>query len=81
MADLSSADITKLQARRSTILDQLNAMTSSSLGGNANASQPGSVDHDGYTKRLYWELEQVEKLIDLYDNTVNGADEIISYGF
>lgn len=81
MADLSASDITSLQTRRSTILTQLNAMTSSSVGGNANSNQPGATDHDAYTKRLYWELERIEKLIDSYDNSVNGADEFIHYGY
>lgn len=80
MADLAASDITKLQTRRATILTQLNAMTTSTVGGNANSRQPGGVDHVGYKDGLYRELEQIEKLIDMYDNTVNGADEIVHYG-
>lgn len=81
MANLSQSDIEKLQTRRSTILTQLNSMTSTSVGGNANSNIPGGVDHDAYTKRLYWELEMIEKQINAYDDSVNGADEIINYGY
>lgn len=80
MANLTQADIAKLQARRRTIHDQLNSMTTSTVGGNANSRIPGGVDHDAYTKRLYWELEQVERLINAYDDAINAADEIINYG-
>jgi len=80
MAALSATDVAKLQTRRTTILTQLNAMTATSVGGNANSRQPGGVDHVGYKDGLYRELEQIEKLLDMYDDYINGADETINYG-
>ena len=80
MANLTQADITKLQTRRSTILDRLNALDGG-LGDKPDVSQPGAAKHLAYKQGLYWELEQIEKQIDAYDNSVNGADEFIHYGY
>lgn len=80
MADLSSSDIEKLQTRRQTILDRLNALDGG-LGDKPDTNQPGSAKHREYKDGLYYELERIEKLLDMYDNQVNGADEIIHYGF
>lgn len=80
MANLSDSDITKLQTRRATILSRLNSLDGG-LGDKPDTNQPGSAMHYQYKKGLYEELEQIEKLLDMYDNTVNGADEIIHYGF
>ncbi|HSG68907.1 MAG TPA: hypothetical protein VLA12_00755 [Planctomycetaceae bacterium] len=80
MAELSAADIAKLQTRRTTILDRLNALDGG-LGDKPDANQPGSAKHVAYKDGLYRELEQIEKLLTMYDDNVSGADEIVSYGF
>lgn len=80
MADLSASDIAKLQTRRNTILSRLNSLDGG-LGDKPDSGQPGAAKHVAYKDGLYRELEQIEKLLDLYDNTVNGAEEIVHYGF
>lgn len=80
MANLSSSDIEKLQTRRTTILTRLNALDGG-LGDKPDSNQPGAAKHVAYKDGLYRELENIEKLLDMYDNSVNGADEIIHYGF
>ena len=55
----SHADIiSKLQTRRDAIVDELNALTSAAAGGKPNSSLTG-VDHVGYKRALYEELDMI----------------------
>lgn len=60
---LSSADVLQLKARRDTVLAQLAAMTSTSIGGMPNTSGGESVDHTGYKRELYAELQNLNEMI------------------
>lgn len=81
MAAISQADYDALITRRSTVLTQLNSMTSSSVGGKADTNQPGSAEHVAYRLSLYEELKMLNGLLEEYDIELNGGSvEIISEG-
>lgn len=58
------SDLENLRTRRSAILAELAALTSTSQGGRVNQTAMGrSFDHVGYKDGLYRELEAIDKLI------------------
>lgn len=60
-------DLTNLLTRRSNILNELAALSSSTPGGkpNVQGGGAGTVDHVGYKKSLYEELELLNRQIDM----------------
>ena len=56
------SDSTNLQTRRSAILAELAALSSTAAGGKPN-SQAGGIDHVGYKDGLYRELREINTLI------------------
>jgi len=61
------SDLENLQTRKSAILAELAALSSSAAGGrpNINGGGMGVVDHTGYRLSLYKELEELNKMIDI----------------
>lgn len=83
MTALSQSDYNNLCTRRSTILTQLAAMTSSSTGGKPTTNQPGAADHVEYKDGLYRELREIEAMLRMYDEELGGNElgaSIISEG-
>lgn len=60
MAYSESDIVDKLKTRRDAIVNELNALTSSSAGGKPNSSLTG-VDHIGYKRALYEELSMIRQ--------------------
>lgn len=60
---MNDEELALLRTRRATVLAQLAAMTSTSIGGMPNTSGGESVDHQGYKDALYRELESLNKLL------------------
>ncbi len=67
------SDLENLQARRTAIIAELAALTSSKAGGLPNQS---GIDHVGYKDGLYRELKELDALID----RESGPFEIESFG-
>lgn len=71
-------DYENLLARKSAIISQLAGMTASSAGGKPNYSIDGqSVDHVGFRKSLYEELESINRLIAAAEGPWEVEQEII----
>jgi hypothetical protein len=68
-----ATDLENLQTRRSAILAELAAIDTSSAGGLPN-SQAGGIDHIGYKRGLYEELEKINQMI----AAAEGPWEVIS---
>lgn len=74
-----TAYVSALLARRQTIYDELNGMTSTSKGGKPNTrNQDGglALDHVGYRLSLYKELREIDALIlqaDRVEDSINGT--------
>jgi hypothetical protein len=62
-----ASDLENLQTRKSAILAELAALTSSTAGGrpNINGGGMGVVDHVGYKRGLYDELKEINSQIDV----------------
>lgn len=62
-----ASDLENLQTRRSAILAELAALSSSAAGGrpNINGGGAGVVDHVGYKDGLYRELKEINAQIDV----------------
>lgn len=60
---LNDTELALLRTRRTAVLTQLAAMTSSSIGGMPNTSGGESVDHTGYKSQLYAELKELNAMI------------------
>jgi hypothetical protein len=62
-----ASDLENLQTRKSAILAELAALSSSAAGGrpNINGGGMGVVDHVGYKDGLYRELKEINAQIDL----------------
>jgi len=70
-----ATDLENIQSRRSAILTELAALSSSVAGGKPN-SQAGGIDHVGYKDSLYRELDRLNELI----SPLTGPMEIITEG-
>lgn len=67
-------DYENLLTRRSAILTELAALTSSSAGGGLNHTALGrSFDHVGYKDGLYRELEMIKGLISAAEGPVDDS--------
>lgn len=77
---ISAATYALLEGRRDTIIADLNAMTSSSVGGKADTTQPGAAKHVAWKDGLYRELREINLLLQEYDVQINGGGEVISEG-
>lgn len=72
---MASANVTALKARRTAIINELNALDSTKAGGNPNTSGAGiNVDHVGYKRSLYEELREINQLL----RQLDGAYEFTS---
>jgi hypothetical protein len=62
-----ASDLENLTTRRSAILAELAALSSSAAGGrpNINGGGMGVVDHVGYKRSLYDELKEINSQIDV----------------
>lgn len=62
---MTDADLTNLRTRRTAVMAELAAMSSTTAGGKPNSlgGHGESVDHAGYKKGLYEELEKLNELI------------------
>ncbi len=60
------SDLENLTARKSAIYAELAAISSTTAGGrpNINGGGMGTVDHMGYKKSLYEELDKINGLIE-----------------
>jgi len=67
-------DLENLLARRSAILAELAALTSTSAGGGLNHTALGrSFDHVGYKDGLYRELAQIKELIGSLEGPIDDS--------
>jgi hypothetical protein len=62
-----ASDLENLQTRKSAVLAELAALSSSAAGGrpNINSGGAGTVDHVGYKRGLYDELREINAQIDV----------------
>ena len=67
-------ELENLQARRQAIWDELAQLQYGVLGGNPNLGGNNRIDHQGYKRGLYEELERLNGLI----RSVEGPWEVIS---
>lgn len=58
-----ATDLENLTTRRSAILTELAALDSDAIGGKANTNSPNAIDHVGYKRSLYDELERIDARI------------------
>lgn len=59
-----ATDLENLQTRKSAILAELAALSTSAAGGLPNSTGPGThIDHVGYRKSLYEELKMINEQI------------------
>lgn len=61
-----SAYVTLLQARRTAIVTELNALASTTVGGKPNILEADGgthIDHQGYKMNLYKELAEIDAAI------------------
>lgn len=72
-----ATDLENLQTRRSAILAELAALSSSAAGGLPNSLAPTGVDHQGYKEGLYKELAAIDQLL----LSEQGAWEVVSESF
>ena len=76
MAYSESDVVTKLKARRDSILDELAAMSSSTAGGKPDSTQ-GGIQHVDYKLSLYEELkglnEQIRQFSDPFEVIVEAC--------
>lgn len=72
-----ATDLENLQTRRTAILEELAALNTSLPGGRPNISGAGagSVDHVGYKRGLYEELEKLDRLIGIAEGPWETATE------
>ena len=70
-----ATDLENLQTRKSAILTELAALTSTAAGGKPNASASG-VDHVGYKDGLYRELAWINEQI----SAAGGPFEVVTEG-
>ncbi len=78
-----ASDLENLRTRRSAILAELAALTSTSQGGRVNQTAMGrSFDHVGYKMSLYAELKEIDAMIANADDGsgAGGAFEIETQG-
>ena len=68
MAKSDAQVLADLRTRRDTVLDQLAAMASTSVGGLPNASGGEQINHVEYRKSLLAELKEINELITIYDS-------------
>lgn len=74
--------IENLTTRRNAVAAELAALTSTSAGGGMNYTVDGqSVDHVGYRKSLYEELDRIDEQIAKINATDIGPFSIESIGF
>ena len=64
---MTQDDIDKLTARRTAVIAELNALSTTTAGGlpNAIGGEGERIDHKGYKQGLYEELKSVNELLQL----------------
>lgn len=72
-----ATDLENLQTRKSAIMTELAAITSTAAGGKPNSSA-GGIDHVGYKDGLYRELREIDTLITAAEGPFEVHTEMIT---
>ena len=74
-----ATDLENLKTRRSAILTELAALSSTASGGKPNYTINGqSVDHIGYKRSLYDELKTIDELIVALQGPFEVVSEVVT---